>query len=88
MNGFVKFCKIWGLFIKGLFVCLHLPGDLTVVRLTKKLEDTPDQYFPSETWKTRSLCKCGEMVNQDFVFGIDYKDRTFNSDGIRFEDVK
>jgi hypothetical protein len=88
MNGFVKFCKIWGLFIKSHFVCIHFASDLTVIRLVEKIEDTPDKYFPSETWKTRSLCKCGEMVDQDFVFGVDFKNRNFNSDGTRIEDVK
>lgn len=59
-----------------------------MIRLTEKLEDLPDDIFPCETWMTKSLCECGETVDQKFVFGIEHKDRTFNSDGTRIEDEK
>ena len=88
MKGVKKFFWIWGQLIKSQFVCIHLPHDLTVIRLVEKIEDLPDKYFPAEFWKTRSACICGETVDYDFVFGIDHKNKTFNSDGIRFEDVK
>ncbi len=80
--------KIWWTLIKGLFICQHYASDLTVIRLVEKLEESPDDLYPTEVWMTRSLCKCGETVDQKFAFGVKYRQDTFNSDGLRYEDVK
>ena len=82
------FFKVLGLLIKGWFVCVHLPGDLTVIRLTEKIEDLPDDNFPCESWMTRSLCECGKTVDYEFAFSVAYRKETFNEDGNRIEDVK
>lgn len=82
------FFKVLGMFIKSYFTCIHSPGDLTVVRLTDKVDDIPDDDFPCEAWNTRSLCKCGEMVDYEFAFSVSYKNANFNEDGTRIEDVQ
>lgn len=82
------FFTVLGLFVKSWFMCLHLPGDCTVIRLNHKVKDLPNDIFPCEVWNTRALCECGETVDQEFVFSDAYRKETFNDDGTRIEDVK
>ena len=82
------FFKAVGLLVKSWFTCVHFASDLTVIRLVEKVEDLPDDLFPCEVWKTRSLCKCGETIDYEFAFSVRYKNEHFNSDGTRIEDVQ
>lgn len=71
-----KFFKIWGLFFKSFFVCLHLPGDLKVDELITKCDDeeslASEKLLPYgfEHWNCACTCKCGEKVEQRFSFSL------------------
>ena len=64
--------KVFWLFIKSFFVCLHLPSDLTVDQRIEKLEDDGEY----ETWMCDCTCKCGEKVQHKFAYSKDFLNKT------------
>lgn len=67
MEGVKKFFKIWGLFIKSHFVCIHMLGDLKVDELIER--DTSNEDGDDfQHWNCACTCKCGEKVEQKFSF--------------------
>ena len=65
--------KLFWLYIKSFFVCLHLPSSLTVNQRVKKTND--DGFH--ETWECDCTCKCGEEhVTQKFLFSKDFLNKT------------
>ena len=58
--------KIFWLFIKSLFKCIHLTDDVVSGTENKiKLISEDTDY---EVWNCECTCKCGETVMKDFAF--------------------
>jgi len=66
MEAFKKELKIWGLFFKSMFTCVHLSSDLSVDELIERLEDEEDGA-DFQHWNCACTCKCGEKREQVFA---------------------
>ena len=67
MDAFKKELKIWGLFFKSMFVCIHMFSDLKIDELIERLKDKEDDGDNFEHWKCACTCKCGEKKEQVFA---------------------
>ena len=65
--SFKKELKVWGLFFKSMFTCVHLSSDLKVDILIERLKDEEDDGANFEHWNCECTCKCGEKIEQVFA---------------------
>lgn len=67
MDALKKEWKVWCLFFKSWFECIHLPSDLKVDELIERLKDEEDDGDHFEHWNCACTCKCGEKKESIFA---------------------